>query len=1685
MEKHYMVMNSRDEGARISLKSLGIHFDLTNQSDGGLDHLKTKFGKQCGYIRCARASSATKMAALSSAVMGMANYYGPQTTCNLKTLRELDSLLIDLLKEISKNMRTFPHDLLFLPRKLGGLGFPRLSESVVHSKLKTLLRMSATPGYSRELAAALLLRPSRNSGKLHPETGPIKITAEKTRSQYHWVTALLERVEEAGGALYLEQQGTPPEDAQLMFPNLTLPSLEFGAVGEDRRWNADLIGYIKAKGPLPQDFPEAPPAATGNPLPVRVGLMIEQTKDADNETIDIIEYMGLSARNSWQFRKWKPSFPQDVTYGCRVEASLEMIDKDRNDIPTNPRLVIIDKSGPNKGIYIGTTDPVEITGPISKKQKHIEWLEEIKSFSANGGAVTEAHTDGSFRRDAHRLRDFTELPPYSTAETIARKHTHAGFAVVFSKDKTQCRTEELLILQVTDDGCGVGSAYPMELAALAAATITSTELSTPLRNICTDCKSAQEVANNMKFKPTRQTSEYHAIAMAMQETYAANKLADHKKIPDITHIRAHPEKSSKNPDNWSADQYLNHVADNFSGQIPPKEGDEGNYSIYMNPDQPLKIIRIGLSTYLESIRKPGSIHFRQAEGTLPLVGLKTLLELIEELEYKRKRDGFRVEADPPREIIWVGTSTQLGVRATKLEKATIPSAALAIRSMFDKHMHNGQYMKQSAITHDTEAGRKCPLCEGTDSQCHILLHCTHKKMRAKRRELLERIERTTRRKNPIHRGICEATFQTAIRCHESTPDSHRLWYGIMTEKTRDHWETRLPQEAQSEKLPNGTFKRYRKIIVSVIDDLYQAALSLWFLRRDLIEENKQAERTKTAKETGTADETKTTDVPNVPVLGGSPTSSAVNSTNTSPTAIRPLKPRKTRSRNKHSGNMAQTTPAETQPSLGVSTPTAVDRRTNMGPPANRPPREPGNGSAAAPMTPAATHPIEIRDSAPGATVHTTETHGDGPVSSLETTGQAGQGLFVGPSPWTITEKLQGVSIKLMCPVNSLAHIRDLARGPNPLEDLREWIDMLLEPSISLFFHDLVDEGRRCPRDGACMYHAWITAATTEGRTLGSTHGITTATGRTNMLLFLKNMMAKLPRPRQQNLDQKELFEKTRRLQAWLMDPDTAGRTLFPLGNPADPNWGSPLQLREIPGGTLHFSVIGTPLAPTTPGYSNPSEAALMVDSEYKKRTNTFTANELGEIAGRNNLIQLIDDHYRPVITSQPRAMTRENLNVLLDRVCHRLKNKVLLDRNMPRSGPVKFTVAHANLYDFTESGTASKTTPARRQREQINQPFRIIPKRSAAKTPAGGYDDERPNYMNNRTDNIHLRSYHPHTKALLTTSEPEPGHPDPHPVQDDPDRQNLAVGISTIEGAGNGLFALKRYLTGDRICEYAGRKRTAQDIQDGLKTTVAMKVNNRLTIIAQEIGHAEFMCKAAYINDPIDIARDNCRSDSTKSDRIIITAIHDINVGQELFLPYGKSYWDDSGPHPALQEQITRRYDTDQLEIIDSNTISRGKTRLRSRTRTGTREVVDLTGDNYTGLSPPPGEAEALSLTTSNQHHGPEPDDTGTNEGWSSRPAPGLSPTPGLAEALLLTTSNQHHGPRPDDTGTNECCTQRSEENQEQSRKHRTKRATAPKRNETTTREPLDTPPEDQADEERNTMTVPKERVAPKGQGPG
>ncbi len=102
-------------------------------------------------------------------------------------------------------------------------------------------------------------------------------------------------------------------------------------------------------------------------------------------------------------------------------------------------------------------------------------------------------------------------------------------------------------------------------------------------------------------------------------------------------------------------------------------------------------------------------------------------------------------------------------------------------------------------------------------------------------------------------------------------------------------------------------------------------------------------------------------------------------------------------------------------------------------------------------------------------------------------------------------------------------------------------------------------------------------------------------------------------------------------------------------------------------------------------------------------------------------------------------------------------------------------------------------------------------------------------------------------------------------------------------GKGQGLFALKPIKKGDFILEYIGRK-IPTALADTLTTRYLFEIDEKWTIDGSERSNA-----ARYINHSCD---PNCEVYIEKS-RIMIYAVKNIAVGEELSYDYGDEYFDE------------------------------------------------------------------------------------------------------------------------------------------------------------------------------------------------
>ncbi len=123
--------------------------------------------------------------------------------------------------------------------------------------------------------------------------------------------------------------------------------------------------------------------------------------------------------------------------------------------------------------------------------------------------------------------------------------------------------------------------------------------------------------------------------------------------------------------------------------------------------------------------------------------------------------------------------------------------------------------------------------------------------------------------------------------------------------------------------------------------------------------------------------------------------------------------------------------------------------------------------------------------------------------------------------------------------------------------------------------------------------------------------------------------------------------------------------------------------------------------------------------------------------------------------------------------------------------------------------------------------------------------------------------------------------------------KQLIVKRSTMKGAGKGLFTTKDIVKGKKIVEYKGKITTWKEVDDKDGMNGYIYYVNRYHVIDASGTKEAF---ARYANDAKGLLRtegikNNCTY-NIEGTRVYIMAMRDIPAGGELFVGYGKEYWD-------------------------------------------------------------------------------------------------------------------------------------------------------------------------------------------------
>lgn len=132
--------------------------------------------------------------------------------------------------------------------------------------------------------------------------------------------------------------------------------------------------------------------------------------------------------------------------------------------------------------------------------------------------------------------------------------------------------------------------------------------------------------------------------------------------------------------------------------------------------------------------------------------------------------------------------------------------------------------------------------------------------------------------------------------------------------------------------------------------------------------------------------------------------------------------------------------------------------------------------------------------------------------------------------------------------------------------------------------------------------------------------------------------------------------------------------------------------------------------------------------------------------------------------------------------------------------------------------------------------------------------------------------------------------------------KELEVKPSGIPGAGMGLFTHIFIPRGTRIIEYKGTVTTWDAVRHDATNAYIYFLKPNYVIDAR--AHPKWL--ARYVNDAEGLVRSKERTNNAKfrADglRVFIEATRDIQAGEEIFVSYGRKYWDTVRKNMALDK---------------------------------------------------------------------------------------------------------------------------------------------------------------------------------------
>ena len=415
---------------------LGGMWDLEGSTKSALEDMEDIARKHCAEIQICAASAQTKAGIVDISTYGKLRYKGKLIEPTLAELRKIDKVFHAFHTKATKQMASFPYDLLYMSPKYGGGGLSQFTDINSMDKLAEVLRGYRRTDETKEAVGGMLQRILAATKLEVPED--FKIRFDPVKGKRHWLRSSLEWLQKHN--MYLWRGGVQVGGQWLSCPiDLAYPHIP-GNIRKRLRNRriihvGDIIderhGFREWKSPpgicLNEYLPDTP--TTDDNMIIWEGQFWKPFRQSTLlKLTDVVEIVRVEGEELLHIDVWNMTerTEQCEWYSKRQGTQVVRI----KDVFQHSKVVRVDQEGLRKSTqqckFIN-----ERTTPVPRIKLHLqqaqpEWIREANEFVRRQSTdyKPRIYTDGSYKEYDHDLHTVFE-------EEAVRKAARAGIVFFF------------------------------------------------------------------------------------------------------------------------------------------------------------------------------------------------------------------------------------------------------------------------------------------------------------------------------------------------------------------------------------------------------------------------------------------------------------------------------------------------------------------------------------------------------------------------------------------------------------------------------------------------------------------------------------------------------------------------------------------------------------------------------------------------------------------------------------------------------------------------------------------------------------------------------------------------------------------------------------------------------------------------------------------------------------------------------------------------------------------------------------------------------------------------------------------------------------------------------------------------------------------------------------------------------